>query len=60
MRRASAVAAILAFGPLLTGFGLFEKRDAEIEALRREEALVPRDQHVEAVERAHLLDRHRH
>jgi tetratricopeptide (TPR) repeat protein len=26
------VAAILAFGPLLTGFGLFEKRDAEIEA----------------------------
>ena len=32
MRRAPAVAAILAFGPLLTGFGLFEKRDAEIEA----------------------------
>ena len=26
------VAAILAFGPLLCGFGLFEKRDAEIEA----------------------------
>ena len=40
MRRASAgaaniaatISAILAFGPLLTGFGLFEKRDAEIEA----------------------------
>ena len=26
------IAAILAFGPLLCGFGLFEKRDAEIEA----------------------------
>jgi Ca-activated chloride channel family protein len=26
------LAAILAFGPLLTGFGLFEKRDGEIEA----------------------------
>ena len=26
------IAAILAFGPLLAGFGLFEKRDAEIEA----------------------------
>ncbi|HTB60212.1 MAG TPA: tetratricopeptide repeat protein [Polyangia bacterium] len=40
MRRASAgaaniaatISAILAFGPLLTGFGLFEKRNAEIEA----------------------------
>ena len=39
MRRAStksptaaSVAAILAFGPLLMGFGLLEKRDAEIEA----------------------------
>ena len=40
MRRASRVAApiavniaaMLAFGPLLCGFGLFEKRDAEIEA----------------------------
>ena len=39
MRRASTIAniaariaAILAFGPLLTGFGLFEKRDGEIEA----------------------------
>ena len=36
MRRPSTtaanIAAILAFGPLLTGFGLFEKRDAEIEA----------------------------
>ena len=34
MRRPSTtaanIAAILAFGPLLTGFGLFEKRDAEI------------------------------
>ena len=29
---AARVAAILAFGPLLCGFGLFEKRDAEIEA----------------------------
>jgi Ca-activated chloride channel homolog len=29
---AANIAAILAFGPLLTGFGLFEKRDAEIEA----------------------------
>lgn len=29
---AANVAAILAFGPLLCGFGLFEKRDAEIEA----------------------------
>jgi Ca-activated chloride channel homolog len=29
---AARVAAILAFGPLLMGFGLFEKRDAEIEA----------------------------
>ena len=29
---ATTVAAILAFGPLLCGFGLFEKRDAEIEA----------------------------
>jgi tetratricopeptide (TPR) repeat protein len=29
---AAPIAAILAFGPLLTGFGLFEKRDAEIEA----------------------------
>ena len=29
---AATVAAIFAFGPLLTGFGLFEKRDAEIEA----------------------------
>jgi Ca-activated chloride channel family protein len=28
----AAIAAILAFGPLLCGFGLFEKRDAEIEA----------------------------
>ena len=36
MRRASTVAVtiagIFAFGPLVTGFGLFEKRDAEIEA----------------------------
>jgi tetratricopeptide (TPR) repeat protein len=32
VRRSGIVAAILAFGPLLTGFGLFEKRDAEIEA----------------------------
>jgi Ca-activated chloride channel family protein len=31
-RIAATIAAILAFGPLLTGFGLFEKRDAEIEA----------------------------
>jgi Ca-activated chloride channel homolog len=29
---ATRIAAILAFGPLLMGFGLFEKRDAEIEA----------------------------
>jgi len=29
---AANIAAILAFGPLLTGFGLFEKRDGEIEA----------------------------
>jgi tetratricopeptide (TPR) repeat protein len=29
---AATLAAILAFGPLLCGFGLFEKRDAEIEA----------------------------
>jgi Ca-activated chloride channel family protein len=29
---AAHIAAILAFGPLLTGFGLFEKRDGEIEA----------------------------
>jgi Ca-activated chloride channel homolog len=29
---ATKIAAILAFGPLLCGFGLFEKRDAEIEA----------------------------
>jgi Ca-activated chloride channel homolog len=29
---AANIAAILAFGPLVTGFGLFEKRDAEIEA----------------------------
>jgi Ca-activated chloride channel family protein len=29
---AASIAAILAFGPLLMGFGLFEKRDAEIEA----------------------------
>ncbi|HSY39046.1 MAG TPA: hypothetical protein VLA79_05940, partial [Polyangia bacterium] len=29
---AATVAAIFAFGPLLTGFGLFEKRDSEIEA----------------------------
>jgi Ca-activated chloride channel family protein len=29
---AATISAILAFGPLLTGFGLFEKRDAEIEA----------------------------
>ena len=36
MRRPSTVAAtlagIFAFGPLVTGFGLFEKRDSEIEA----------------------------
>ena len=31
-KMAANVAAILAFGPLLCGFGLFEKRDAEIEA----------------------------
>ena len=29
---AATVAAIFAFGPLLAGFGLFEKRDGEIEA----------------------------
>jgi tetratricopeptide (TPR) repeat protein len=29
---AAKIATILAFGPLLMGFGLFEKRDAEIEA----------------------------
>ncbi len=29
---AATIAAILAFGPLLCGFGLFEKRDGEIEA----------------------------
>jgi tetratricopeptide (TPR) repeat protein len=29
---ATTIAAILVFGPLLCGFGLFEKRDAEIEA----------------------------
>lgn len=31
-KMAANIAAILAFGPLLTGFGLFEKRDGEIEA----------------------------